>query len=272
MLFYALSVFARDVVYAYWADAQITTSGNPVSFLASYAVLLLLAVGGAPVIWRQRRDPAAWFILEWFLLQPWLIYAPTNAQRRLIVGWQIPLSILAATGLVLVVLPFVARRIPRHGRAIGRGLLIGVMAATFGTYALLITWNVVSVTAHQPDYFYSTSLVAATDWLDQHATYADDVLASYSTSTMIPAYAGVRVHAGHHNETAWVDDRKTELSQFFQRNTSDAWRRDLLTRYGMTYVFYGPNERALGDFDPARASYLKEVFTNDEVRLYRVEP
>jgi hypothetical protein len=272
MLLYSWSVFATDPVYAYFANTQTTTSGSLISFLASYAVLLLLAVASAPVIWPQRRNPEVCFILMWVLLQPGLLYAPTTAQRRLILGWQIPLCILAATGLMLVVLPFCARHLPRHGRAIERGLLIGLPAVAFGTYALLIVWNVSSVTAHSPEYFHSGSLLAATQWLDRRATYADGVMAAYNTSTIIPAYAGVRVHAGHYNETAWVDDRKAELAQFFQRDTTDAWRRDLLQHFGMTYVFYGPDERALGDFDPAQASYLKPVFASGDIRLYRVEP
>lgn len=271
MLFYSFAVISSDAVYAYWADAQTTLSSSPLSFLASYAVLLLVAVGGVFVICRQRRDPASLFILAWFLLQPLLLYAPTKAQRRLIVGWQIPLCILAAYCLIQGVLPFFEQRFPRRGRALGRGLMIGLTSVTFGTYALLIMWNVASVTAHQPEYYYSASLLAAADWLDQHATYSDGVLASYPASTVIPAYSGVRVHAGHHNETAWVDDRKAEIQQFFQATTSDDWRRDLLRRFNMTYVLYGPEEHALGDFDPARAGYLKEVFANDEVRLYRVE-
>jgi len=62
------------------------------------------------------------------------------------------------------------------------------------------------------------------------------------------------------------------LTRFFQSSTSDAWRRDLLQRYTMTYVLYGPDEHALGDFDPAQAPYLKPAFESGEIRLYRVEP
>jgi hypothetical protein len=271
VLGYSLSVFAADPVYAYWAGSQITMSGSPLSFVWSYAFLLLLAVPGVIAAYKQRRDPGWMFLLVWFLLQPLLLYSPTLAQRRLIFGWPIPLGILIAYGLATQVRPSLVRRFPQRGSRAWFALAVSVVFLTSLTYDLLITWNVASVMSRQPEYFYSLDQLAAAHWLEDHATYEDGVLAAYSTSTFLPAYADVRVHAGHHNETAWVDERRAELTRFFQSSTPDAWRRDLLRRHIMTYVLYGPEERALGDFDPAQAGYLKEVFANSEVRLYRVE-
>ena len=271
MILYSASVIAADPVYAYWADTQTTTSGSPASFVWSYAFLLLLAIPGVIAAWRQRRDAGWMFLLVWFLLQPLLLYAPTLAQRRLIVGWQVPLSILIACGLETYVHPFLARHFPQQGRLLWRTTAAGVVGFAMLTYGLLILWNLASVITRQPEYYNSIDQLAVARWLDVHATYADGVLAAFSTSTFLPAYADVRVHAGHHNETAWVDERRAELAQFFQNSTSSAWRRDLLKRYAMTYVLYGPDERALGDFDPAQAPYLRPVFASGEIRLYRVE-
>jgi len=36
------------------------------------------------------------------------------------------------------------------------------------------------------------------------------------------------------------------------------------------FVLYSAHERALGDFDPATASYLQPVFTSGDVRVYQV--
>jgi hypothetical protein len=269
---YSFRVFAADPVYAYWSGAQNTQSGSPVSVAWSYAFLLALAVPGIRAVLKQRRNAGWMFLLSWFVLQPLLLYAPTAAQRRLIIGWPIPLSILIAYGLATYVQPFLARRFPQQGHRLWLTFAASVVLFTTVTYGLLIVWNVASVMSRQPDYFYSPDQLAAANWLEAHATYADGVLASFSSSTFLPAQADVRVHAGHHNETAWVGERTAEIAQFFRGTTSDVWRRDFLERFGMTYVLHSLDERALGDFDPARAPYLSRVFEAGEVRVYQVAP
>jgi hypothetical protein len=255
----------------------LTTASGLGQFLINYAILVIFAVVGLHEAIHHRADPGLTFLGAWLLLQPLMLYAPTNAQQRLILGWQIPLSIFAAYGITRCALPAIARILrvrdwpPNRIRWLQRWIVIGVVLFTDVTYGLLLAWQVVSVTSHQTEYFNSASLLTVVDWLDQHATYADGVLASYSTSTVIPAHAGVRVHAGHHNETAWVDDRMAEIMKFFQRDTPDAWRRDLLMRFSLTYVLVGPEERALGAFNPYTAPYLKLVFESGDVRLYQVK-
>jgi hypothetical protein len=126
--------------------------------------------------------------------------------------------------------------------------------------------------SHDQLFYYDRNLLAAVQWLEQHASYEDGVLAAHPTSTLVPTLADVRVLAGHDTETAWANDRRAELTQFFQRDTPDMWRRDLLRRFTLTYVLYGPYERALGSYDPTQSPFLQQVFSAGEVQLYRVEP
>jgi uncharacterized membrane protein len=77
---------------------------------------------------------------------------------------------------------------------------------------------------------------------------------------------------GHAIETKDPEEKRRAAARFFAVATSDDERRGLLARYGIAYVFYGPFERALGDFDPAHADYLAQVYTNRNVRIYRVTP
>ncbi len=267
MVIYALIVFSIDPVYAYWANMQQTTSSDPVSFAASYSLLLLMAIGGLRIAWQHRTEPKWLFLILWFLVQPLLLYAPTLAQRRLIIGWQIPLTIFAASGFIQYVRPLLMRR----SKLIRRGLTVGLTALLGATYMLLILWNVASVATHASNEFYPATFMVAAQWLGQRVTYADGILASYATSTAIPAYAGVRVLAGHNNETAFVADRTAEIEMFFQVGTSDDWRINLLRQFELTYVWYGPAEQQLGSFDPSRAPYLREVFSSGDIRLYRVQ-
>jgi uncharacterized membrane protein len=64
-------------------------------------------------------------------------------------------------------------------------------------------------------------------------------------------------------------NRKQEMVKaFFDSSTLDSERRALIREYSIRYVFCGPAERALGQYDPGRSSFLVEVFSSPYVRLY----
>ncbi len=272
MAIYVWFVFQIDPIYGQWGSTLIT-SPPPLLFGLTYALPLILAIGG---VWYtlQRRNASWLFLAVWTIIGPILMYAPTNVQRRLIESWQIPLSVMAAYGLVRYVLPFMRRiaRSARSARRVQRAAWLVLVALMTPTYILMLFWHTTAVAARQPMFFEDSSLVAASAWLDQHATYADGVLAAYSTSTIIPARAGVRVLLGHPSETVSVEDRTADVQRFFQADTPDEWRRDLLKRFQLDYVFYGLNEQRLGGFVPSQAAYLTEVYSEQGIHIYRVMP
>jgi uncharacterized membrane protein len=272
MAAYLWLVFQMDPIYGLWGRTPIT-SPAPEVYALTYAIPLILAVGG---VWYAVRRHASGqlFLVIWAVVGPLLVYAPTNAQRRLIESWQIPLSVMAAYGLVRYGLPL-AQRLMRPLAApqkLRRVTWLVVVACLMPTYVLMLIWHTAAAATRQPMFFEEGALVAASNWLNQHATYEDGVLAAYSSSTIIPSRAGVRVLLGHPSETVLVDERKADVQRFFQAGTSDDWRRDLLERFRLTYVLIGPAERQLGEFDPTGVSYLKEVFTVNDVSVYQRIP
>jgi hypothetical protein len=156
----------------------------------SYVVLLLLSIPGVIAAWKQRRDAGWMFLLVWFLLQPALLYAPTSAQRRLIVGWQIPLSILIAYGLTTYTPLFLARQFPRHGRRLWRAVVGSVVTLTTLTFGMLLLWNLASVANRQPEYFYSSDQLIVAHWLETHPICRRRI--GVLPQHVSPAYADVR--------------------------------------------------------------------------------
>lgn len=275
MVIYVLLLFNSDPTFKPWSQTPITSPG-PALYLLSYGIPLLLGIGGLVYVLR-RRNAGLLFIALWTLAGPLLVYAPTNAQRRLIESWQIPLSVLAAYGLVrYVLLPlrrWQARRAWRYSmRKLERGLITALLVLLMPTYIIMFAWQIGSLVARWPTLYQSSNLTATTDWLAQHASYADGVLAAYNTGTIIPARAPVRVMLGHPSETIAVDERKAEVQRFFDPAATDEWRRALLTRLNLNYVWYGPEERALGAYNPAQSPFLRQVFSASDVQLYKVEP
>jgi uncharacterized membrane protein len=95
-------------------------------------------------------------------------------------------------------------------------------------------------------------------------------LASYETGNYLPARVGARAFVGHGPESVRAAEKKALAAQFFRGATEDTWRQNLLTEYGIDYVFWGPQERKLGDFDLAAAEYLQRVYGQSGYLLFEV--
>jgi uncharacterized membrane protein len=117
--------------------------------------------------------------------------------------------------------------------------------------------------------FHPAAQVSAADWLGVHATSDQVVLAACDTGNYLPTRMPARVFVGHGPETVNSDMKCAMVHRFFG-DGDDVFRRRLLGDYGVTYVFYGPSERALGGFSPADAPYLRLVYDNGPVQIYQV--
>jgi uncharacterized membrane protein len=138
------------------------------------------------------------------------------------------------------------------------------------TNIFLILGGLVSVSLRQPPIFHPASQLAAMRWLDGIAA-GEVILAVYETGNVLPAYANVRAFVGHGPETVNSEEKRQQAKQFFSRETPDMWRRDLLEKFDIRYIYYGPNEKAAGEFAPGQAAYLEEVYSNGEVQIFAVK-
>ena len=125
--------------------------------------------------------------------------------------------------------------------------------------------------AQLPPSFRTGGEIAALEWLSQRATYDDVVLSSYDTGNFLPTRVAARAFLGHGPETAYSDQKRELVAEFYHSATSDAWRREFLRQWPITYVFFGPLEKKVGQFDPAQADYLALVYDRDGYQIYRVE-
>ena len=135
---------------------------------------------------------------------------------------------------------------------------------------LLVIGNLGPIHYRTPPIFRPANEVAALEWLDTHSEPGEVMLASFKVGNVIPVWTDLRVFAGHGPETLHNAEKLAALQLFFDPHTDDAWRQSLLRDYGMDYVFYGPNERALGGWDPAEADFLTPVYSRQAYIVYRV--
>ena len=86
----------------------------------------------------------------------------------------------------------------------------------------------------------------------------------------MPAWVPIRVVIGHGPESANLAELQPRVEAFFASGTSDTSRTDLLGDFNVTYIFWGPEEQALGDWQPQNAFYLSRVYAKDGYEIYKV--
>jgi hypothetical protein len=136
---------------------------------------------------------------------------------------------------------------------------------------VLVAGSSLAAVSGTPDITQPAAVEEAISWLGQHSAPHDVILSSYQVGNVIPARIGRRVVWGHWDETAFFDQKKSDVTVFFDGGTPDAKRQDILERYSVDYLFYGPTEQAMGDFDPMSVPYLKPSFSTAGVTVYQVE-
>ncbi len=286
VLAYYYLAFRADPVLRAWQAQNLTPSPPPIYYVWGYGLVLFLALPGAYRLLTsgrgkepEREKGFRLFPLVWIATVFVLSYLPLPLQRRMIEGAHIPLCLLASVGLVGVFLPAVYRAgflrrvtaLLSYDRRRARLFLLNlIVTLTFLSNLYLLTSISLAILMRYPPLFYTGAENEAVDWLEAHSQWTDTVLSSYKIGSYLPARIGHRVFWGHWTETIHLAEKEGSIKTFFDRRTDDQARLALLNSYGLVYLFYGPGEKALGDFQPQNNPYLVESFANQEVVIFRV--
>jgi hypothetical protein len=265
----------------FWERAFLTmaddSSPHPLALALGYGIVALLAIAGLLSLRQRELSPLDLFLPTWMGINLVLIYLPLRHQGRFAQGYHVALSFLAAAGLCHWFLP----------KLRGSGLLRGL--ARYSTDPELTLRNVVIIltvpsslivsllgfkilaTEHYFPYFLPNEEVAAASWLGERVSFQDVILSSYAIGNYIPGHIDSRVFLGYRFETLDWEKKRDLLIEFYNAETEDEFRRKLISAHGITYLYHGPDERRLGDFDPSEVSYLSLSYARSGVHIYKVE-
>ena len=260
-LLYVFVVFNRNPAFIAWRLQSLTYSPAPLHYLLGFGFTLIFAAIGFGITWRPV-EPKSRFLHIWIITVPVLLYLPLALQRRFLDGYQAPLAVLAAIGFSWVIEKY-------HSRFWQAGMVILVLVGMSLTNVLLVTGAMITVAQRSSNIFIPVAEIEAAHWLAKR-TRQTVVLASYPTGNYLPTVADVHTFVGHGPETIQSDEKREQIKIFFKESTPDIWRLALLKQFNVTYLYYGPSERAIGDFSPETAPYLQQVYDNGWVQIYRV--
>lgn len=279
---YMAWLYATEPVFRARADTA-TLSPALWRYVMGYGLLAPLAGLG---LWAFRPGAATtaearstrMLMLAWLIACPVCAYLPVAFQRKMIMGFHLPLAILAGGGAAWLATR-VAGRLPRvpHAAGVTAALLVG---ATIPSSLLFLVRDVrlafadgITSTGVHPVYWPQSDWEAARR-LRREADSA--VLYAFPlNAVMLPAWSGRTVLAGHWGETPAWTARVQEGFRFFSGDWDSRRREEYLRSNGVTHVLHGPVEARLArnaTMDLGREEFLEPVFRSGATTLYRVLP
>jgi len=251
---YMLQAIRTDPALAAWNAQNVTDSPPLWDWALSYGLVLVLAVWGAAFAVRRGSD-ADWLLIGWVGVTLVGMHLPLPLQRRLSLGWGVPLGLLAGVGWWRGVRPRV--KVRRRGLAQGLAIAFCVLTPVFLIVGHLVTAS---------DFYLSGGEWAAIEWLREEGEPDAVVLCSLRMGLFVPAWAGQPVVYGHPFETVNAEARKTQVEAFWAGEMSAEERQMFLEGNRVGYVLVDSEIEGLevGDW--------KLAFEAGDVRLYNVRP
>jgi hypothetical protein len=240
------------------------------SYLLGFGIPLLIAIIGL-VLERCQLLKRYWQLVLWFGLSLGFAYLPLWFQYKLIFGAHIPLCILAALSLDLAL-----------RRCLGRGkrtwmvalsvLIIMPAVAITPVYLAVILQRDVRNNANGV-YYISNDLQNGFNFLKQHSSPNDIVMATVETSSLLPAYTGNTVLWGHWAMSVDFDTRRRWVNNLLTQQGQDDKAGEEFWGSGIQFVFAdGALWRNIRDKPRNWKGILKNadiVFHNDSVVVYK---
>ena len=257
LVIYNIIGFLTDPYLKGWAQQNIITSPPPLDYLLAYGFMIPFALAGISKALQQNRW-TAYLLTAWLILLPMLAYAPTNLQRRLPEGMWVVIVILAVI--------FLANRSEKSQR-----WLKAIYSFSFLTTFLLIAGGLFAVWQPGNPLYRPVGEVEMFKFLSKQASTGQIVLASFDTSNALPAWAPLRTIVGHGPESIHLKEILPQVQQFYSNSSSDQTREQLLEKFGITYLLWGPSEQKLGRWNPEGVSYLNKIYQENGFSIFEVK-
>lgn len=261
----------RNPILKSWAFPS--DSPIPAAYLLGYGLIVVFALIGIEKYLKEKHLPQV-LILSWVAVSGVLLYAPVYFQRRLSEGLHIPLSILAAEGIIILSLflgKFVIHRI-RNTVVYTFACIIVVILSLGSLEGVYSDLGIISAD-HQKDYYYYllNQEMRAAHYIRDNSNSDDVILSNWFYGNILPGLTGRKVYVGHKAQTNNFDQKIEEVNKFLlNKDATTAYK--FLNENKIKYIFVGKNDTVTSyGFKPAEKPYLEKVFDEGEAKVYRVK-
>jgi hypothetical protein len=254
LVLYDAYIVLTDPFMKAWDHQDKIFSPNPVHYLLAFLIVIPFAVVGIKNI--LKNDPwKGCLLMGWLFIFPFLAYIPLNIQRRLPEGIWMVWIILALLGVSQI------KFNPK---------IRWTFSLAFPSTIILLLGSTISIIKPSEPVYIPRFDVNAFQQIQTNPNHQPTVLAAYSTSNAMPAWVPVTVLIGHGPESIGLDKMQPQVEAFYQATTSENQRRDFIMNNHIDLIYWGPAEKALGDWNPYSSSLVEEVYHSAEVSIFRV--
>lgn len=276
LLFYYGYWVNRDEAWATYVFSDLNDIPPPplLGLLFGFGLLAVLAIVGFARWQKQGRD---WLLPAWIMGNLLVMYLPiVQYSGRFTMGLIIPVASMAAYGLEEIALPrlkmtrfytLLSRFTPTPYDTLRRLVLILSVPSS-----LMIILFLIKNTAVQKDFphYMPVGEQKAMEWLVDNVDEGDLVLAYYPVGNYLPILGNIRVFMGHFGFTLNFNEKVDQVEQFWNANTSDAWREAFIAQWQITYIYEGRYEQQIMHGETTPPGDI--VYDQDGVVIYQVRP
>ncbi|MCU0495143.1 MAG: hypothetical protein MUD01_26450 [Chloroflexaceae bacterium] len=228
-------------------------------------VPLLLALLAFRPRMLQSRSDAEILVGVWFLAHFPLVYLPVKFQIHLLLGWQVPMMILAAAAVLHHIWPWLQARRPR----LALPLVTALLGLCFVTNIYILAWRFVDLGRYQQPFFLSQNEAAALGWLRTNTTNEDVVLGTLEINQHVPAWADSRAFLAHWAGTLDYFNKVEMTATVLSPSAPLDQRTAILQRFGVTYLIVREQDSPRAALEAA-SPMLGPVFSQGDVTIYHV--
>jgi len=260
---YMLSVY--DPFLREWGKT-LTLSSTIYSYLLGYGFILIAAAAFTIKKWRKLEKTEI-FLLSWVVSHLILAYMPIRFERRLLLGLSVPLALLASLYLFRYLWPYLSKNyvfLKKHSLS----TMIIIILITIPSNIRYVVDECIFFNIFPNNYCLANGDYEAFLWMDKNLKRDTVVFAFYSTGVYMPGLTGCKVYAGHYDQTLNAERKKKLTGVFYQTNTSDYFRVDLLKNIKAKYLYFGSFEKNIGDPGFDSKPYLSKVYDKSGVKIY----
>jgi len=245
-------------VFAGLVVSQIQSSPPIFHSILGWGLLLPLLL---TTLWQKKKNNLIIFLLGWFFSHWAATYLPLGFQRSLARGLWVPVALLA-----VLALPKVAAKLKLDFR-----LAAVILILISGLSSFLMAEKRVTESAGNRWIYLTQAEGEAINYLVQHGTDEEGVLASYRIANILPAHTSQRVWVGHEFETPNAQERLALVERFYANKMGAAEIPGFLKKANVRWIFYGPDEKTYSQSPLNLPPDLVALrFQNGEVTLYEV--
>ncbi|MBP5274688.1 MAG: hypothetical protein ILO36_07120 [Abditibacteriota bacterium] len=204
-----LYLYLRDPIYKSRVDTVIS-SPEPWYVLTGFGLPLLLAFASLYMYRKGTLDiRKIWIAVFWLVAGLAVIYIPFSQQRKFIMGYMIPVALLA--GPAAAILFSRAKNAKRIAAAAFVALIAVTNIANMGQDMSLLLSN---QTAARFCPYISGEDTEIMEWVKKNTSLCCDVItAPPQLALLIPGYTGRRVYYGHWSETPEYNKKLKEYME-----------------------------------------------------------